>query len=135
MAVTAGSSPLAVVKQRPGVSCRQRFHPSSLLSGAQRSFGTDCASGIGRGAQFLPCCLPRRRSRHRNFHLEKPNIMPPPVIGGHLEPAELIKQTLPMYPARARTARVEGMVVLEGTCKCGWQNRKHSRHKRTPVAF
>jgi protein TonB len=45
----------------------------------------------------------------------EPDIKPPPVIGGHLEPAELIKQTLPVYPPLARTARVEGVVVLEGT--------------------
>jgi protein TonB len=45
----------------------------------------------------------------------EPDIKPPPVIGGRLEPAELIKQTLPTYPALARTARVEGVVVLEGT--------------------
>jgi TonB family protein len=45
----------------------------------------------------------------------EPDIKPPPVIGGRLEPAELIKQTVPVYPLLARGARVEGVVVLEGT--------------------
>jgi protein TonB len=45
----------------------------------------------------------------------KPDIPPPPVIGGHVEPAELIKQTVPVYPQLARAARVEGTVFLEGT--------------------
>jgi len=45
----------------------------------------------------------------------EPDIVPPPVIGGRLEPAELIKQTVPTYPPMARQARVEGIVVLEGT--------------------
>jgi len=45
----------------------------------------------------------------------EPDIKPPPVIGGHLEPAELIDQTVPTYPMLARTARVEGVVLLEGT--------------------
>jgi len=43
----------------------------------------------------------------------EPDIKPPPRIGGHLEPAEIIKQTLPVYPPLARTARVEGVVVIE----------------------
>jgi TonB family protein len=45
----------------------------------------------------------------------EPDIKPPPVIGGRLEAAQLIKQTAPDYPSLARTARVEGVVVLEGT--------------------
>jgi periplasmic protein TonB len=45
----------------------------------------------------------------------EPDIKPPPVIGGRLEPAELIKQTVPVYPPLARNARVEGVVLLEGT--------------------
>jgi len=44
-----------------------------------------------------------------------PDVQFPPAIGGHLEQAVLIKQTKPVYPALARTARVEGIVVLEGT--------------------
>jgi len=45
----------------------------------------------------------------------EPDIKPPVVVGGRVEPAELIKQTQPVYPMVARTARVEGTVVLEGT--------------------
>src|SRR5262249_46285772 len=45
----------------------------------------------------------------------EPDVKPPPVIGGRLEPAEVIKQTMPAYPQLARSARVEGVVVLEGT--------------------
>jgi protein TonB len=45
----------------------------------------------------------------------EPDVQPPPVIGGRLEPAVLIDQTKPVYPALAKTARVEGTVVLEGT--------------------
>lgn len=44
-----------------------------------------------------------------------PDIQPPIVIGGRLEPAVLLAQTKPAYPPLARTARVEGIVVLEGT--------------------
>jgi TonB family protein len=45
----------------------------------------------------------------------EPDVKPPLVVGGHIEPAQLIKQTIPMYPPLARTARVEGVVLLEGT--------------------
>jgi TonB family protein len=45
----------------------------------------------------------------------EPDIKPPPVIGGRVEAAQLIKQTAPEYPSVARTARVEGVVVIEGT--------------------
>ncbi len=45
----------------------------------------------------------------------EPDVTPKPVIGGHLKPAELIRQTLPTYPPLARTARVQGVVLLEGT--------------------
>ena len=45
----------------------------------------------------------------------EPDIKPPPIIGGHLEPAELIDQTVPTYPILARNARVDGVVLLEGT--------------------
>lgn len=45
----------------------------------------------------------------------EPDIKPPPVIGGRVEAAQLIKQAMPEYPPLARKARVEGVVVLEGT--------------------
>jgi protein TonB len=45
----------------------------------------------------------------------EPDVKPAPVIGGRLQPAELIRQTLPVYPPLARTARVQGIVLLEGT--------------------
>jgi protein TonB len=44
-----------------------------------------------------------------------PDVRPPITIGGHVEPATLVEQTKPVYPAVARTARIEGIVVLEGT--------------------
>jgi len=44
-----------------------------------------------------------------------PNVRPPITIGGHVEPATLVEQTKPVYPAVARTARIEGIVLLEGT--------------------
>ena len=44
-----------------------------------------------------------------------PDIPPPIAIGGRIEPATLVEQTKPAYPPMARTARVEGIVVLEGT--------------------
>jgi TonB family protein len=45
----------------------------------------------------------------------KPDVQPPIAIGGRLEPAVLLEQTKPAYPTLAKTARVEGVVVLEGT--------------------
>jgi TonB family protein len=42
-------------------------------------------------------------------------VQPPPVIGGHVEPAVLLEETKPVYPIPAKTARVQGVVVLEGT--------------------
>src|SRR5438093_5520106 len=44
-----------------------------------------------------------------------PDVERPPVIGGNLEQAVLIPQKKPVSPALARTARVEGIVILEGT--------------------
>jgi TonB family protein len=43
------------------------------------------------------------------------DVKPPPVIGGHVEAAVLIEKIKPVYPFPAKTARVEGVVVLEGT--------------------
>ena len=42
------------------------------------------------------------------------DVQPAPVIGGHLEPAVPIKITKPAYPALAKAARVEGIVVFGG---------------------
>jgi TonB family protein len=44
-----------------------------------------------------------------------PDIRSPIVLGANLEPAKLLEQAIPVYPGLARTARVEGIVVLEGT--------------------
>jgi TonB family protein len=46
--------------------------------------------------------------------LPVPDRTPPPVIGGRLEPAVPIKQPLPVYPPLARTANVQGSVILHG---------------------
>src|SRR5579862_1871934 len=35
--------------------------------------------------------------------------------GRRMEPAHLLKQTLPVYPALGKTARIQGVVVLEAT--------------------
>ncbi len=43
-----------------------------------------------------------------------PDVRPPITIS-HLEPPVLVKQIKPVYPALATTARVDGIVVLEGT--------------------
>jgi TonB family protein len=42
-----------------------------------------------------------------------PPAPPPPRIGGQLEPAQLIKQIVPVYPAMARSARVQGVVSVD----------------------
>jgi len=46
--------------------------------------------------------------------LPEPDSPPPAVIGGRLEPAVPIKQPVPVYPPLARTANVEGSVILHG---------------------
>jgi TonB family protein len=42
-----------------------------------------------------------------------PPAPPPPRIGGQVEPAQLVKQVVPVYPQMARTARVEGAVTVD----------------------
>lgn len=46
--------------------------------------------------------------------LPPPDRTPSPVIGGRVEPAVPIKQPSPAYPPLARTANVEGSVILHG---------------------
>jgi TonB family protein len=38
---------------------------------------------------------------------------PPPRIGGQVEPAQLVKQVVPVYPPMARNARVQGVVTVD----------------------
>jgi TonB family protein len=48
--------------------------------------------------------------------LPPPPPPPPPIrIGGRLQPAHLVKQVTPAYPAVARTARVQGTVIVEAS--------------------
>jgi len=46
--------------------------------------------------------------------IETNTAQPPPVrIGGQVEPAQLIKQVVPVYPPMAKNARVQGVVVVD----------------------
>jgi len=38
---------------------------------------------------------------------------PAPRIGGQVEPAQLVKQVVPVYPPMARSARVQGVVTVD----------------------
>ena len=42
-----------------------------------------------------------------------PPAPPPPRIGGQVEPAQLVKQVVPVYPPMARSARVQGVVTVD----------------------
>ena len=92
--------------------------PSDLLA----TLDTDSARQPGLGSAF-------DNTRSIRLHIPRnedplvpppepppgdPDIQPPLVIGGHVEQATLIHQTKPVYPTMAKTARVEGVVVLEG---------------------
>jgi protein TonB len=43
------------------------------------------------------------------------SVKPPVRIGGKVEPARLLKQIPPAYPPLARTARVQGAVIIDAT--------------------
>jgi protein TonB len=45
--------------------------------------------------------------------ITKPPDSPPPRIGGQVEPAQLLKQVVPVYPSMARSARVQGVVTVD----------------------
>jgi TonB family protein len=44
---------------------------------------------------------------------EAPPTPPPVRIGGQVEPAQLVKQVVPVYPSMARSARVQGVVSVD----------------------
>jgi TonB family protein len=92
--------------------------PSEFLALLETDIGADPAVGLAlAGMRTLPPLIIAEPSFPPLPEPPpgEPDIKPPLVIGGRVEPAELIKQTIPVYPHLARTARVEGVVALEGT--------------------
>ncbi|SRR5881296_1688099 len=93
--------------------------PSDLV--AMLNTDTDAQPGLGSaGARTRNLTLPLPLGEAPLASPPEPppgdaDVKPPPVIGGHIEQAVLIEQVKPEYPSLARTARVEGIVVLEGT--------------------
>ncbi len=55
---------------------------------------------------------PMAPKEERNLEPANPSPLPK---GGNVKQARLLKQVLPIYPSLARTARVQGTVVLEAT--------------------
>ena len=91
--------------------------PSEFLALAETETGSEPAVGITLSAArpIAPLLKPEATLPPPEPPPGEPDVKPPVVIGGRLEPAQLIKETMPVYPPMARTARVEGVVVLEGT--------------------
>jgi TonB family protein len=91
--------------------------PSEFLALLDTQTGSQPAVGMALAGTraFTPLTLAESSLPPPDPPPGEPDIKPPPVIGGRLEPAELIRQTVPVYPPLARNARVEGVVVLEGT--------------------
>jgi TonB family protein len=59
--------------------------------------------------------LQRHVLRTQRLEMESPEALPglPPQIGGNVEPGRLLTRSIPIYPALAKTARIQGIVVLE----------------------
>jgi protein TonB len=56
--------------------------------------------------------LQRHVLRTQRLEMESPEALPP-QLGGNVEPARLLTRSIPIYPALAKTARIQGIVVLE----------------------
>src|SRR5215510_2802340 len=106
-----------------GEGDRAAYAPTAIPSDLVAMLDTDAAAepGLGSaGARTRNLTLPLPLGEEPMAPPPEPppgdaDVKPPPVIGGDVEQAVLIKQVKPEYPALARTARVEGIVVLEGT--------------------
>jgi TonB family protein len=81
---------------------------------------TDTEKALGPALATNPTVLPRFPLEENLLGPPEPppgdrDVKPPPATSSHIEPAVLIEKTVPVYPALARTARVEGIVVLKAT--------------------
>jgi protein TonB len=56
--------------------------------------------------------LQRHVLRTQRLEMESPEALLP-QLGGNVEPARLLTRSIPIYPALAKTARIQGIVVLE----------------------
>ena len=91
--------------------------PSDLLALLEAQPGAEPAVAVHLGGTrtIAPLVLEESTLTPPEPPPGEPDIKPPPVTGGHLVPAQIIKQPPPAYPPLARTARIEGVVLLEAT--------------------
>jgi TonB family protein len=108
-----------LMTERPRSAYTPTSIPDDLLAFQAAGYGTPTMTGVLPSSsrtlaipfpllQELPPPPPERPPGD-------PDVKPPVVIGGRFEPAVLVDQVTPVYPALARTARIQGVVSLEGT--------------------